>query len=64
MELKKNSIKVWSRAGARAVYGMAIMELAKEKSDFYVVTADLDVSSGLARFVKDYPDRFINFCIS
>ncbi len=64
MELKKNSIKVWSRAGARAVYGMAIMELAKEKSDFYVVTADLAVSSGLARFVTEYPDRFINVGIA
>lgn len=64
MELKKNSVKIWSRAGARAVYGMAVMELAKEKEDFYVVTADLAISSGLARFVTEYPARFINVGIA
>lgn len=64
MEIKKNSIRMWSRLGARAVYGMAITELAKEKKEFYVVTADLAVSSGLARFVNEFPDRFVNVGIA
>lgn len=59
MEIKKNNAKIWSRLGARAVFGMALTELAKEK-DFYVATADLASSSGLARFVTEYPDRFFN----
>lgn len=64
MEIKKNSIRMWSRSGARAVYGMAITELAKEKTEFYVVTADLAVSSGLARFVNEFPNRFVNVGIA
>ncbi len=52
--------KQWSRLGARAVFGQAILEMAKERDDFYVLSADLAQSSGLGRFRGEFPDRMIN----
>jgi transketolase len=60
IEIKKNKAKLWSRLGARATLGQAILEIAKERDDFYVLSADLAQSSGLTRFREDFPDRFIN----
>jgi len=45
--------------GARGTLGQALQALAEEK-DFYVVTADLAISSGLKKFRETYPDRLIN----
>ena len=50
IEIKKNKAKLWSTLGARATLGQAILEVAKERDDFYVVSADLAQSSGLTRF--------------
>lgn len=60
IEIKRNKVKLWSRLGARAVYGQAILELAKQRDDFYVMSADLCQSSGLVRFKEEFPTRFIN----
>ena len=60
IEIKKNKIKLWSRLGSRATFGQAILELARERDDFYVISADLAQSSGLARFRSEYPERFVN----
>lgn len=64
VEIKKANARLWSRLGSRATYGMAINELAKERSDFYVMSADLCSSSGLSQFSKAFPDRFINMGIA
>lgn len=58
--ITKSKARLWSRLGARATYGQAILEMAKERGDFYAASADLCQSSGLARFRDEYPDRFIN----
>lgn len=60
IEIKKNKVKLWSRLGARATLGQAILEAAKERDDFYVMSADLAQSSGLVRFREEFPERFIN----
>lgn len=60
IEIKKSKAKLWSRLGARATLGQAILEVAKERDDFYVMSADLAQSSGLTRFREEFPDRFIN----
>lgn len=64
IEIKKANARLWSRLGSRATFGMAVNELAKEKLNFYVMSADLCSSSGLAQFAKNYPNRFINMGIS
>lgn len=60
IEIKRNKVKLWSRLGARATLGQAMLEVAKERDDFYVISADLAQSSGLVRFREEFPDRFIN----
>ena len=60
IEITKAKTRLWSRLGARAVFGQAILESAKERDDFYVLSADLGQSSGLGRFRGDFPDRFVN----
>ena len=64
IEIKKANARLWSRLGSRATYGMAINELAKERKDFYVMSADLCSSSGLGQFAKAFPNRFINIGIA
>lgn len=60
VEITKAKAKLWSRLGARATYGQAILQMASERDDFYVLSADLKQSSGLVRFGDEYPERFIN----
>ncbi len=58
--ITKSKARLWSRLGSRAVLGQALLETAKERDDFYVMSADLAQSSGLARFRSEFPDRLIN----
>ncbi len=58
--ITKAKAKLWSRLGARAVFGQAVLEAAKERDDFLVLSADLVQSSGLGRFRGEFPDRLIN----
>lgn len=60
VQISKREAKLWSRLGARATYGQAILELARQRDDFYVMSADLCQSSGLFKFREEFPDRFIN----
>ncbi len=60
IEIKRAKSKLWSRLGARATYGQAILEMAKQRDDFYVTSADLCQSSGLVRFRDEFPERFVN----
>lgn len=60
IQVTRRDAKLWSRLGARATYGMAIMEMAKQRDDFYVMSADLCQSSGLFKFREEFPNRFIN----
>lgn len=64
MEITRSKTKLWSKLGSRAVFGMALTELAKERNDFYVLTGDLCHSSGLARFEEEFPQRLINMGIA
>ena len=50
IQISKREAKLWSRLGARATYGQAILEMS----------ADLCQSSGLFKFREEFPDRFIN----
>lgn len=50
--------------GARATFGMGILKLYEEEPDFFVMSADLGSSSGLARFYAKYPNAFVNVGIA
>lgn len=60
IEITRAKAKLWSRLGARATFGQAVLEMAKQRDDFYAVSADLCQSSGLVRFRDEFPERFIN----
>lgn len=60
IEIKKSKVKLWSRIGSRATFGQAILEMARERDDFYAMSADLCQSSGLIKFRDEFPERFIN----
>ena len=60
IDITPSKARLWSRLGARATLGQAILEAAKERHDFYVMSADLAQSSGLVRFREEFPERFIN----
>ena len=60
ISITRGKAKLWSRLGARATYGQAMLEAARQRDDFYVMSADLCQSSGLVRFRDEFPERFIN----
>lgn len=60
MKITGKQNKLWSRLGSRAVYGQAILMAAEHYDKLMVLSADLGNSSGLNRFRKMYPDKFIN----
>ena len=64
IDLGKKNIRKISMLGPRAVYGMALTDLVAENNKVYAVSADLGVSSGLARLMDSMPDRYINVGIA
>ena len=60
MEIKRGKVKLWSKLGSRAVFGMALTELAEVNENFFAMTGDLCQSSGLVRFKEKFPERLIN----
>lgn len=60
IEITRSKAKLWSRLGARATFGQAILEMAKQRDDFYAISADLCQSSGMGKFREEFPNRFIN----
>lgn len=65
MVVKKSSIRTWSRLGQRGcVFGLMLPELAAQYKNLELLTADLSLLSGMDRFIKEYPDQFLNVGIA
>ena len=59
--LDKINSRTYSRLGQRgAIFGMAACDAAKDDPKFVLLTADLAQLSGMDRYVKMYPDQFVN----
>ena len=59
--LDKANSRIYSRLGQRgAIFGMAACDAAKEDPKFVLLTADLAQLSGMDRYVKMYPEQFVN----
>ena len=56
MELTKSKARLWSKLGSRAVFGMALFDMAERGVDFYAMSGDLVRSSGLGRFQEIFPN--------
>jgi len=64
MKINKSTMKVWSRIGSRAAYGMAALELGKKYDDLILLTGDTSTSAGLDRFKKTFPEKYLDVGIA
>ena len=64
MTVSTSILRNWQRTGQRGVYGTSLLDLARTNDSIYAISADLGNSSGLDRFKRDLPDRFLNIGIS
>jgi transketolase len=60
----ENDSKQWSRMGPRAMFGQFMLDIAKTNKNLMVLSADLGRSSGLDRFKKQYPEKYLSVGIS
>ncbi|MDR1656437.1 MAG: transketolase [Deltaproteobacteria bacterium] len=65
MELSPKNVRMLSMLGQRgSIFGVALLEIAREHSDLMVLTADLALLSGLGKFQSQYPDQLLNLGIA
>lgn len=63
--ISNRQIRAWSSLGQKgAVFGVALPEIAQNKENMYVITADLMKLSGLTRFKNMYENKFLNVGIA
>lgn len=64
-KIDKVNSRIYSRLGQRgSIFGMAALDLAKNDDKLVLMTADLAQLSGMDRFIKTYPNQFINVGIA
>ncbi|MBR0238531.1 MAG: transketolase family protein [Thermoguttaceae bacterium] len=64
-QITRVNCKIWSRLGQRGTFfGIALPEIAAQMENVWVSTADLATLSGLDRYQKAFPDRFLNVGIA
>lgn len=60
-QINRITARTCSMLGQRgAIFGMAVIDAAKGDDKLVILTADLATLSGLERFVKMYPNQFVN----
>lgn len=65
MKVSRANIRSWSMLGQRGTFfGIAMPEIAKEKENVKLLTADLSLLSGMDRYIKSSPDKFLNVGIA
>lgn len=64
-EINRMTARTCSMLGQRgSIFGLAALDAAKEDDKFILLTADLATLSGMDRYVKMYPDQFVNVGIA
>lgn len=64
-EITRMTARTCSMLGQRgSIFGLAVLNAAKDDSKFMLLTADLATLSGMDRFCKTYPNQFINVGIA
>ena len=54
MKLNPSTIKMWSRIGSRASFGMSALELGKIHENLIIISGDTSTSAGLDRFKNNF----------
>jgi len=60
MEINRIKTRTWSMLGARRTFGTIMDEYADEMDRLFVMSGDLASSSGLDRFVRNHPEKFLS----
>ena len=64
-EINRVTSRTCSMLGQRgAIFGLAALNAAKDDEKFMLLTADLATLSGMDRYVKTYPNQFLNIGIA
>ncbi len=59
------NIRAWARLGQRgAFFGIAMPEIAEQKDNLQLLTADLALLSGMERYENKFPEKFLNVGIA
>ena len=64
INFKSMNVRMWSMLGQRGTFGTVMLELGVNIDNLMVLTGDLSTTSGLDRFKKTYPDKFLNIGIA
>ena len=64
MEYSKINIRTWSMLGKRGTFGVALTDFAPQHDDMMAITADFTKSSGLDRFSKIFPEKYLTVGIA
>jgi len=64
IEIQRAKMRMWSMLGKRGTFGTALTELAPEYDNLMAMSADFARSSGLERYSKTYPEKFLNVGIA
>ena len=64
MKYNPSMIKMWSRIGSRASFGLAALELGKNHQDLIIISGDTSTSAGLERFKNNFPDKYLDVGIA
>lgn len=64
IEIQRAKMRMWSMLGKRGTFGTALTELAPDYDNLIAMSADFARSSGLERYSKAYPDKFLNVGIA
>lgn len=64
-EITRLSARTCSMLGQRgSIFGQAVLNAAKDDDKFILLTADLATLSGMDRYCRTYPERFLNVGIA
>lgn len=60
MEINRINIRTWSMLGARRTFGTVVDAMASELEHVFILSGDLANSSGLDRFMKNHPEKYLS----
>lgn len=64
MDYSRMQLRTWSMLGKRGTFGSVLTELAPSYNNLMAMSADFARSSGLERFSRLYPEKFLNVGIA
>ena len=64
VEISRAKLRTWSMLGKRGTFGSILTEIAPNYDNVMAITADFTKSSGLDRFSKLYPEKYMTVGIA